>query len=179
MVTRIRSATEENRSSSRCGAAVDRGQDRWPHRQARCRAAQASGEGDGGDGEESPDQGDRLGAEAQATSSRGPPQSPGHRSCPRRWRGARSVRGDRPRRSGRSLLRDRTTLPDGDTPMERNSHGAGTETVMGARLPSEVMSSSDGRWLLTGGIGSGKSEVRRLLAERAFAPSTTPSVTRS
>ena len=42
---------------------------------------------------------------------------------------------------------------------------------MGARLPSEVMSSSDGRWLITGGIGSGKSEVRRLLAERAFAPS--------
>ena len=28
------------------------------------------------------------------------------------------------------------------------------------------MSSSDGRWLITGGIGSGKSEVRRLLAER-------------
>ena len=27
------------------------------------------------------------------------------------------------------------------------------------------MSSSDGRWLITGGIGSGKSEVRRLLAE--------------
>lgn len=27
------------------------------------------------------------------------------------------------------------------------------------------MSSSEGRWLLTGGIGSGKSEVRRLLAE--------------
>ena len=39
---------------------------------------------------------------------------------------------------------------------------------MGARLPSEVMSSSDGRWLITGGIGSGKSEVRRLLAERGI-----------
>ena len=30
------------------------------------------------------------------------------------------------------------------------------------------MSSSDGRWLITGGIGSGKSEVRRLLAERGI-----------
>ncbi|HEU5113448.1 MAG TPA: dephospho-CoA kinase [Acidimicrobiia bacterium] len=30
------------------------------------------------------------------------------------------------------------------------------------------MSSSDGRWLLTGGIGSGKSEVRRLLADRGI-----------
>ena len=39
---------------------------------------------------------------------------------------------------------------------------------MGARLPSAVMSSSDGRWLITGGIGSGKSEVRRLLAERGI-----------
>jgi dephospho-CoA kinase len=39
---------------------------------------------------------------------------------------------------------------------------------MGARLPSEVMSSSDGRWLITGGIGSGKSEVRRLLAKRGI-----------
>ncbi|MGH8948229.1 MAG: dephospho-CoA kinase, partial [Acidimicrobiia bacterium] len=37
-----------------------------------------------------------------------------------------------------------------------------------ARLPSAVMSSSDGRWLITGGIGSGKSEVRRLLAERGI-----------
>jgi dephospho-CoA kinase len=34
---------------------------------------------------------------------------------------------------------------------------------MGGRLPSVVVSSSDGRWLITGGIGSGKSEVRRLL----------------
>ncbi|HEX2403434.1 MAG TPA: dephospho-CoA kinase, partial [Acidimicrobiia bacterium] len=30
------------------------------------------------------------------------------------------------------------------------------------------MSSSEGRWLLTGGIGSGKSEVRRLLANRGI-----------
>ena len=30
------------------------------------------------------------------------------------------------------------------------------------------MSSSDGRWLITGGIGSGKSEVRRLLAVRGI-----------
>lgn len=30
------------------------------------------------------------------------------------------------------------------------------------------MSSSDGRWLITGGIGSGKSEVRRLLAMRGI-----------
>ena len=30
------------------------------------------------------------------------------------------------------------------------------------------MTSSDGRWLITGGIGSGKSEVRRLLAERGI-----------
>jgi dephospho-CoA kinase len=30
------------------------------------------------------------------------------------------------------------------------------------------MSSSDGRWLITGGIGSGKSEVRRLLAARGI-----------
>jgi len=30
------------------------------------------------------------------------------------------------------------------------------------------MSSWDGRWLITGGIGSGKSEVRRLLAERGI-----------
>jgi dephospho-CoA kinase len=30
------------------------------------------------------------------------------------------------------------------------------------------MSSLDGRWLITGGIGSGKSEVRRLLAERGI-----------
>jgi dephospho-CoA kinase len=30
------------------------------------------------------------------------------------------------------------------------------------------MSSSDGRWLITGGIGSGKSAVRRLLAERGI-----------
>jgi dephospho-CoA kinase len=30
------------------------------------------------------------------------------------------------------------------------------------------MTSSDGRWLLTGGIGSGKSEVRRLLMERGI-----------
>jgi dephospho-CoA kinase len=30
------------------------------------------------------------------------------------------------------------------------------------------MSSSDGRWLISGGIGSGKSEVRRLLAERGI-----------
>jgi dephospho-CoA kinase len=30
------------------------------------------------------------------------------------------------------------------------------------------MSSSDGRWLITGGIGSGKSEVRRLLVERGI-----------
>ena len=39
---------------------------------------------------------------------------------------------------------------------------------MGARLPSAVMSSLDERWLITGGIGSGKSEVRRLLAERGI-----------
>ena len=39
---------------------------------------------------------------------------------------------------------------------------------MGARLPSALMSSSDGRWLITGGIGSGKSAVRRLLAERGI-----------
>ena len=31
-----------------------------------------------------------------------------------------------------------------------------------------VMTSSDGRWLITGGIGSGKSEVRRLLAMRGI-----------
>ena len=30
------------------------------------------------------------------------------------------------------------------------------------------MSSLDGRWVITGGIGSGKSEVRRLLAERGI-----------
>jgi dephospho-CoA kinase len=37
---------------------------------------------------------------------------------------------------------------------------------MEGRLPSATVSSSDGRWLITGGIGSGKSEVRRLLATR-------------
>jgi dephospho-CoA kinase len=39
---------------------------------------------------------------------------------------------------------------------------------MGGRLPSAVVSSSDGRWLITGGIGSGKSAVRGLLAERGI-----------
>jgi dephospho-CoA kinase len=35
---------------------------------------------------------------------------------------------------------------------------------MVGRLPSAGVSSSDGRWLITGGIGSGKSAVRELLA---------------
>ena len=38
------------------------------------------------------------------------------------------------------------------------------------------MSSSDGRWLITGGIGSGKSEVRRLLAERGIRTVDTDAV---
>jgi dephospho-CoA kinase len=36
---------------------------------------------------------------------------------------------------------------------------------MGGRLPSATVSTSDGRWLITGGIGSGKSAVRELLAK--------------
>jgi dephospho-CoA kinase len=36
---------------------------------------------------------------------------------------------------------------------------------MVGRLPSAGVSSSDGRWLITGGIGSGKSAVRELLAK--------------
>jgi dephospho-CoA kinase len=36
---------------------------------------------------------------------------------------------------------------------------------MAGRLPSAGVSSSDGRWLITGGIGSGKSAVRDLLAK--------------
>ena len=39
---------------------------------------------------------------------------------------------------------------------------------MWGRLPSPVVSTSPRRWLLTGGIGSGKSEVRKLLAERGI-----------
>jgi dephospho-CoA kinase len=36
------------------------------------------------------------------------------------------------------------------------------------RLPSAGVSSSDGRWLITGGIGSGKSAVRELVAKRGI-----------
>jgi dephospho-CoA kinase len=39
---------------------------------------------------------------------------------------------------------------------------------MVGRLPSAGVSSSDGRWLITGGIGSGKSAVRGLLAKRGI-----------
>jgi dephospho-CoA kinase len=47
--------------------------------------------------------------------------------------------------------------------MEAKLPGGGDGSRHGKRLPSTNVSSQDRRWLLSGGIGSGKSEVRRLL----------------
>ncbi len=52
--------------------------------------------------------------------------------------------------------------------METEFPGGGDRDGHGQRLPSHPVRPDDHRWLLVGGIGSGKSMVRGLLAERGI-----------